>query len=95
MTEIVTNRTFYISDGRLFSSFQPNDLRQMYHFPEPEKKDNKAFLEKFRDENETESAPIWEWRQNPARHKHESLGKYSVDSLCSPYCYAGAMMCKI
>ena len=52
-------------------------------------------MEKFRDENEAESAPIREWRQNPVKHKHESSGKYSVDSLCSPYCYAGVMMCRI
>lgn len=66
----------------------------MYHLPKPEKKYNKAFLEKFRDENETELAPIWEWRQNPTKQNHESSGKYSVNSLCSPYCYAGALMCR-
>lgn len=91
----ITNRTFCIIDGRVFGSFQPNDFRKMYHLPELEKKYNKAFLEKFRDENETESAPIWEWRQNPVKHKHESSGKYSFDSLCSPYCYVGAVMCRI
>jgi len=56
----ITNITFCTVDGRVFSSFQHNDLIQMYHFPEPEKKYNKAFLEKFKDENETESAPIQE-----------------------------------
>ncbi|MCY6488238.1 hypothetical protein, partial [Actinobacillus pleuropneumoniae] len=66
-----------------------------YHLPAPKKKYNKAFLEKFRNENDIESEPIRDWRQNPAKHKHESLGKYFVDSLCSPYCYAGAMMCRI
>ena len=54
----ITNRTFCIIDGRVFGSFQPDDLRQMYHLPTLEKKYNKAFLEKFRDENEIESAPI-------------------------------------
>ncbi len=88
-------RTFCTIDRRVFGSFQPNDLRQMYYLPEPEKKYNKVFQEKFRDEHETESAPIREWRQNPAKHKHESSGKYFVDSLCSHYCYAGAMMCRI
>lgn len=91
----ITNRTFSTRDGRIFGSFQYDDLRQMYHFPVPEKKYNTTFLEKFRDENETESEPIREWRQNPAKHKHESSGKYSVDSLCSPYCYARIMMCRL
>jgi hypothetical protein len=75
------DRTFSTRDGRIFGSFKADDLRQMYHLPEPEKKYNKAFLEKFRNENEVESEPIRDWRQNPAKHKHESSGKYSVDSL--------------
>ena len=29
------------------------------------------------------------------KHKHETSGKYLVDSLCSPYCYAGIMMCRL
>jgi len=78
----ITNKKFCTIDKRVFSSFQPNDLRQMYHFPKPEKKYNKAFLEKFRDENETESAPIQEWRQNPAKHicvwKNFLLSRYPV-----------------
>lgn len=49
----VSNRTFCTIDGRIFGSFQPNDLRKMYHMPEPEKRYNKAFLEKFANENET------------------------------------------
>ena len=43
----ITDRTFCTRDGRIFGSFKADDLRQMYHFPEPEKKYNKAFLEKF------------------------------------------------
>ena len=31
----ITNRTFCTIDGRVFGSFQPNDLIQMYHLPEP------------------------------------------------------------
>jgi len=67
----------------------------MYHLPKPEKVYNKAFLEKFSNENEVESEPIRDWRQNLAKHKHESSGKYSVASLASPYCYAGIMMCRL
>ena len=91
----ITDRTFCTKDGWIFGSFQPESLRQMYHLPKPEKKYNKEYLEKFSRENEIESAPIRDWRQNPAKHKHESSGKYSVDSLSSPYCYAGIMMCRL
>jgi len=54
----ITNRTFCTIDGRIFGSFQPDNLRQMYHLPISEKKYNKAFLEKFSKENEIESEPI-------------------------------------
>ena len=82
-------------DGTVFGSFRAEDLRIMYHLPREGKKYNAAFLEKFREENETESEPIRDWRHNPAKHKHEASGKYSFDSLCSPYCYAGVMMCRL
>lgn len=71
----VSNRMFCTVDGRFFGSFQPDDLRKMCHLPEPEKKYNKAFLKKFIEENETELAPIRQWRKNPTKHKHESYGK--------------------
>lgn len=92
---LVSNRTFCTVDGRIFGSFQPDDLRKMYHLAKPKKKYNKAFLEKFATENEIELALIRKWRQSPAKNKHESSSKYSVDSLSSPYCYARAMMCNI
>jgi len=56
----ITDRTFYTVDGRIFGSFQPESLRQMYHLPRPEKKYNKEYLEKFARENEIESGPIWD-----------------------------------
>ena len=54
----VSNRTFCTADGRIFGSFQPDDLRKMYHLPEPKKRYNKALLEKFANENEIESARL-------------------------------------
>lgn len=91
----ILDRTLSTRDGRIFGSFRAEDLRQMYHLPKPEKIYNKAFLEKFANENEVESEPTRDWRQNPAKHKHESSGKYSIDSLASPYCYARIMMCRL
>ena len=54
----ILDRTFSTRDGRIFGSFKADDLRQMYHLPEPEKIYNKTFLEKFASENEIESEPI-------------------------------------
>lgn len=55
---LVTNRTFCTTDGTIFSSFQPDDIRKMYHLLEPKKRYNKAFLEAFAKENKSESAPL-------------------------------------
>ena len=67
----------------------------MYHVLDPQQIYNKAFLEDFTKENEVESDPIRDWRHFPKKHKHESLGMYSVESLASPYCYVAAMMCRL
>lgn len=51
-------------------------------------------MESSAKENAVKSDPIRKWRHYPNKHKHESSGMYSVDSLASPYCYAGAMICR-
>lgn len=91
----VTNETFCTTDGKIFGSFQPDDLRTIYHLPEPEKRYKKAFIGAFTKENKSESTSIKQWRHFPEKHKLESLGKYSVESLASPYRYVGAMMCRM
>lgn len=67
----------------------------MYHLPLPKKHYKKAFLEAFAKENNLESDPFRHWRHFRNKHKHESSGKYYVDSLASPYCYVGDMMCRL
>ena len=86
---------FFTIDGRMFGSFTEKYIEQMYHFPESEKGYNKALLEAFAKENTIESDPMRQWRHLSTKHKHETLGMYSVDLLASPYCYDGAMMCKL
>ena len=39
--------------------------------------------------------PFRKWMHFPKKHKHESLGMYSEDPLASPYCYVGAMICRL
>ena len=67
----------------------------MYHLPNPQQIYNKEFLEDFAKKNEVESDPIRDWRHFPEKHKHESSGMYSVESLASPYCYVAAMICRL
>ena len=40
----IVDRTFHTTDGRIFGSFKPEHLREMYHFPKPEKIYNKDFV---------------------------------------------------
>ena len=39
-----TDRTFVTKDGRVFGSFKPEDLRQMYHLPAPEQVYNLSLI---------------------------------------------------
>jgi len=53
------------------------------------------FLEAFAKENDSELASIKQWRNSIENHKHVSSGKYSADSLASPYYYYRDMMCRM
>lgn len=88
-------QSLYTADGRMFETFRVEDIKEMYHLLNPQKHYNKAFLEAFTKENDIESDPIRQWRHFPNKHKHESSGMYSIDSLASPYCYVGAMICRL
>lgn len=55
----------------------------------------KEFLEAFTKGNAIESYPIRQWKHFLTKHKHESSGINSIDSLAFPCCYAGAMMCRL
>lgn len=55
---IIIDRAFFTADGRMFGSSRAEDIKNMYHFPEPQKQYNKAFLESFAEENDVELDPI-------------------------------------
>ena len=91
----IKNIMFILASGASFGSFKVEDLKAMYHLPDPQKLYNKEFVKEFADSNKVQSEPIKEWRKNHEKHKNESSGMYSVDSLLPPYCYATAMMCRL
>lgn len=57
----ISNREFKTRSEELMGSFSPNNLRHMYHLPEPQANYNKQFVEKFAKENEdlVECTKIW------------------------------------
>ena len=91
----IHNKTFVSAARRTFGSFKEEDIKAMYHLPDPQKIYNKAFIKDFAANNENQSEPIREWRRAPEKHKNEALGMYSVESLSPPYYYAAAMMCQL
>lgn len=91
----ITDKAFFTADGRMFRSFKPEEVKRIYHLLNPLQHYNKSFLEAFAKENQIESDPIKQWRHFLSKHKHESSGMYSVESLASPYCYVVAMVCRL
>jgi len=37
----ITDRAFFTTDGRMFGSFKPKDVKRMYHLPDPQQHYNK------------------------------------------------------
>ena len=51
----ISGRKFKTSDQELIGSFTTEDLRLMYHFPEPQATYNKKFMENFAKEQDRKS----------------------------------------
>ena len=43
----IKNRTFVSATGTIFRCFRAEDIKAMYHLPDPQKVYNKAFIEYF------------------------------------------------
>lgn len=91
----ITDRKFKSRSQELIMSFNPQDLRLMYHLPESQARYNKQFVEKFAKENEdlVECTKNWSAKEEPL--KKDKHGLYSTGSLSSPYCFVAAMLCKL
>ena len=84
-----------MASQKVMGSFTPNNLRHMYHFPEPQAIYNKQFVEKFAKENEDLEKFTRHWSNNEERLKKDKNGMYSIGSLSSPYCFSAAMLCRL
>lgn len=75
--------------------FSNENLRRMYHLPQPQCKYDKEYIEAFLKEHGHASEPIRGWRKDSNKQKIEEIGKYVVDSLVGPYSQIVAMMCRL
>lgn len=89
------NRQFKIQGQGLIGSFAAQDLKLMYHLPEPQVTYNTQLIEKFVADNPNLSKTTKDWSKNDEPLKKDKNGIYITGSLTSPYSFAAAMLCRL
>ncbi len=88
----INNKQFKTQGQGLIGSFAQQDLKLMYHLPEPQVTYNKQFIEKFVKENEDLPECTKDWSRRDEPLKKDKHGTYSTGSLTSLYCFAATML---
>ena len=91
----ISDKKFKTTSQEVMGSFNPNNLKHMYHLPEPQVSYNKQFVEKFAKENEDLEECTNHWSNNEERLKKDKTGMYTTSSLCSPYCFSASILCRL
>lgn len=91
----MNNRQFKVHGHGLIGSFVAQDLKLMYHLPEPQVTYNAQFVNKFAAENPDLSETTRDWSRKEESLKKDKNGMYNTSSLTSPYCFAAAMLCRL
>lgn len=86
----------FMNKEKIFiGSFTKNDLRSIYHLPQPQQKYNNIFIKKFMKENQHQLDSIKNQRRDHNKHKREDKCMYSIASLVGPYYQIATMICRI
>ena len=91
----ISNKEFKTGSQEVIGSFTPDNLRLMYHLLEPHVTYNRQCFDKFVKENEDPVDCTKNWSNNDERIKKDKNGMYATGSLCSPFCFATAMLCRL
>ena len=91
----IKDREFVTLRQVVINSFKPEDIRRVYHLPQPHKVYDKEFLEKFSAKNEEPSEVIKQWNSNPSKHKMDSTDMYTVAILATSYLYISIIPCTL
>src|ERR1700733_9791101 len=91
----LNNRQFKVQGHGLIGSFAAQDLKLMYHLPEPQTTYNAQFVKKFVAENPNLAETTKDWSRKEDPLKKDKNGMYRTGSLTSPYCFAAAMLCRL
>lgn len=89
----IKDRQFKNSKMELMGSFRVEDLKQMYHLPNPQDIYERSFLAKFAKQNEEPFKMIKGWRDIENKLKYDKMGMYPIASLANPHNYATSMLC--
>ena len=91
----IEDRQFKNSKMELMGSLKAEDLKQMYHLPDPQDIYEKSFLAKFAKQNEEPFKMIQGWRVLQKNFKYDKTSMYPIASLANPHNYATSMLCRL
>jgi len=91
----ISDKEFNTWYQEVMGSFTPSNLRHMYHLPKPQASYKKQFMEKFAKENEdlADCTKSWSTQEEPLKKDKNVM--YATGSLCSPYCFTAAILCRL
>lgn len=75
--------------------FHPGQFLLMYHRPEPQVIYNRQFMENFVKENIDPTNFTHAWSNNEENIKKDKNGMYTTASICPPYSFFAAMLCRL
>ena len=79
----------------LIGSFRAEDLKKMYHIPNPQDIYDNTFVANFAKKNPDPFKLIKGWRVLDNKLKYEKLSMYAIASFANPYNYATTMLCRL
>ena len=85
---IIEDKKFKNSRMELIGSFRAEDLKKMYHIPDPQDIYDNTFVANFAKKNLDPFKLIQGWRVLDNKFKYDKSGMYAIASLANPYNYA-------
>ena len=92
---IIEDRQFNNSRMELIGLFREEDLKKMYHIPDPQDIYDSTFVANFTKKNLDPFKLSQGWRVLDNKFKYNKSSMYAIASLANPYNYAVAMLCRL
>jgi len=92
---IIEDRQFKNSRMELIWSFRTEDLKKMYHIPDPQDIYDSTFVANSAKKNPIPFNLSQGWRVLDNKFKYDKSSMYDIASLANPYNYAATMLCRL